>query len=257
MKSPTDTIVTLRLVITITLMAVFVVGCQSNGCQKATSPSSLVKDIKNGMAPSDATPLADLFNKGTPRTFEEGREEARSDYLRTVKVTFTSITWIALAGIGGSIALAGLSIFFPWASLKAALVGGIVSFAAVLLSISLRYVMLTYGTLTLDVLVWVALGTGLLFGAAFAIPIAISWWRRNIRNTVGSKLAAEAASETDPTKALAKGREATLALALSDRNADTQRSLLPSVFTMNGDKIHEAAKSLKVTLPKFKTPNGE
>ncbi len=188
---------------------IFIGLCGSSGCH--TDYSRLAP--KDPAAKAVETPYGLPGMSGRPdgtegpnpaATWIEGKRQAEADFRATVK----TVTWwiVATLAVIGVLMLA-FSFFVAWASVKVSAY----CLAGVGVTTAARYVLLTYGTLTADVLFWMAVLTAAVVALFVGIPLVHSWVKRGVWKR-GEELA-EAG----------KPREATVALAAASDEIDAKR----------------------------------
>ncbi len=200
-------------VLSISLLLMFAPVCVQ-GCSHTPDLSKLGRSAATDPAESGVTtPFGTTGLAGNPdgtegpnraATWLQGKREAEADFRHTVK----SVTWwivAALAGVGVLMLIA--SFFVAWASVKVSAY----CLAAIVATTVARYILLTYGTLTADVLFWCAVATALIVCVCVGIPLVHAWVKRGIWQR-GLELA-EAG----------KPREATVALASASDEIDAAR----------------------------------
>lgn len=104
-------------------------------------------------------------------SFIEGKAAAKADFNQSVKV----LTWWACAAcIAGGVFMLVASFFLPWASTKLAAY----CLAGAGLTLIVRYVLLTYGTITADIAFWIMVATAIGAAALVGLPALIAYTRR-------------------------------------------------------------------------------
>lgn len=107
----------------------------------------------------------------TDQSFTDGKRAAKADFNKTVG-------WASGVAIWGLLALAAItflaSLFVKWiptgASLKCALAAAGV--------VGLRYALISFGTIAVDLAVYISAATAIIVGAVVGLPMVIAWAKR-------------------------------------------------------------------------------
>jgi len=157
---------------------------------------TIVERVKGAIPKPGDDAFVGPVDPATDQTFSAGKAAAKADFNQSVKV----LTWWACAAcvVGGAFMLVA-SFFLPWASTKLAAY----CLAGAGLTLIVRYVLLTYGTITADIAFWIMVATAVGAGALVGLPALIAYTRR-IDWKNGKALALEPGKEREGVAILAR-----------------------------------------------------
>lgn len=132
--------------------------------------AEIVENFKSPPKPGDDNFVGPV-DPATDQSFTEGKRAAKADFNKTVG-------WASGVAIWGLLALAAVtflvSLFVKWiptgASLKCALAAAGV--------VGLRYALISFGTIAVDLAVYITAATAIIVGLVVGLPMVIAWVKR-------------------------------------------------------------------------------
>lgn len=141
------------------------------------APSKLmdqVKAAKAGQLPGlTVDPVTGIEGRNVAASFAEGKQAAKQDFNRTVSWATGIALWIL---IPLSIIVLIASFFVAWIPTRSS-VWCAVAAACVAGG---RYALLVYGTIAVDIAVYISIATAVLVGLFVGLPLVFSWVNRRI-----------------------------------------------------------------------------
>ncbi len=108
-------------------------------------------------------------------TFADGKSQAKADFNKTVSWATSIALWIF---IPLAIIVALASFVVPWIPTKAAICCAVSACAVV----GIRYAMLVFGTIAVDLAVYISAATAVIVGLVVGLPMVIAWVKRKSWN---------------------------------------------------------------------------